>query len=467
MKKLLTIIIIVLFFYFLATYFLNIFLPEKIRLSAQQFSEESLGRKLTVSQIKISILKGILLNDITLYEKDARTPYLAIKNARVLPLWSSIASSRKLFLSLRINGVSFALKRQNNNTLNLIEPAAPKFTAPVSAKSEQKENSGKKPLPLFFSVRDIYVKNFNLEFKDEIANFSKKFDSLAVFADLTALPNINFKLSWRDNLVLKGKYSLTTNGLELNAILKDIELTQFNPYLKDIVIKSGQLKEAKVEISGNKPYFLNANFLISGLEGACAGLEVKADIRAAAEVDLAQQNYSYHVSGSVSEGSLRYKPYAQDFVNLKTNFTLDNKKLAMADIETDFAPLQDKTGPGQKLKVRAKLEFDIGNSKLYIEANTASALNNFIKIVKMVGPDIAFLKNFSYDDKGEIELKTTLKADIKKSFYDYYIDYNLKGANFKDLRNIWLKGYVKKDKLKVEEGSFNYKNLALKGSLNI
>ncbi|MDP2923412.1 MAG: hypothetical protein Q8O30_06815 [Candidatus Omnitrophota bacterium] len=470
-NKLIIALIIIILLYFAANYLLNFFLPQKIKAAAEKFADENLNNKIEINQIKINILRGISFNGVSIYHKDEKIPYAKISKIRAVPFYTALLTQKKLIFSLKIDGGTLNLERKENGEIKLpqIKTAAPKEPSALAQKEEianpapvtAKKSAHKEPL---FFIKDITVRQLNFDFEDKLFNFRKKFTNIFAYADLKTFPEIKFMLSWEDKASLKGSYFIDVNQLKASCLLQKITLADFNPYFKDFSFENGSIKKAQLVVDGKDVYLIKGNakiqdaivsYTIGNLKSKCDGdaVKLRGNLNLDTELKIEGNNFTCHIGGSLLQGEINDIPTINTLNNINANFSLDNSKFECSYIAADF-PIATTTGA---IHLQAKGELDLNSLQFYCEVMTGSLISQFIAAGKTI-------KQFSFDynEKGDITLNAILKGNLRQNTFDYYLDYQIKNAQFKELSNIYADGFLKKDKLVLTKCSLVYKNIPVK-----
>jgi len=464
MKKILILLILAISFYLAANFVLSTLLPEKINKLAKEFVEENFGRKIKISYISVNILRGIYLKDVTAFETDNKTPYLKIKTIRVSPFYPSFFSSKKIFLSVNLDGVYFTLKRNADNTFNL-----PQIQTTANAGAKETKEASKSAKDIFL-VRSISIKGLNLDFVDNAAAFEKNFQDITVFTDLKNYPKITSKVLWQDKVTINAKYNSSSKELKSSILLKEIPLSDFNRYFPQITLKNGYIKDAKVNLEGKENYSVKAEASLNDLVLIKEKTEVKGNIHAAIQVNTAEGTATYKIVGNLSDGEVKFPPYLDNLTTIEGAFTLDNKKMQLSGLTADLLTTgKEKNKDIQtKIPITANAEVDFETSQVTIEAKAGPKITELIETLKNINTDnLKALKKFGYDGSGDINIDANIKTNLKNEYFEYYIDYNVKNVKYKELENIRANGFVANDKLSIEEYAFKHKGVAWKGKFQL
>ena len=468
MKKLLIILIILLIFYLSSNYILNTVLPEKIDNAIRALVAEHSDKRIKISHIEVDIIKGIILKNAQIFENDNKTPYLRISTIKLIPFYPSIFSDKKIFFSVSMEGISFLLKRNNDNTFNLPKLMFDKEQGQISPKANGEKTNAKEPAAgsgkkEFFFAKSISIKKLNIDFEDDTVNFKKNFSDISIFADFVNLSKINLKLNLPNQLTLNAAYNLTTKEINAAASLKQIPLSDFTPYLGGIIIKEGFIKEGDIIFSGKENYSLKGTAKIESVFAQKNDSHFKGNLNIQTEISLLEKNTDFTVTGNINQGSLKLAPYIDSLNSIKAQFSFNKGKLQFSDIEAQFYKISAGVKDAKtKIHLNAKADIDFNNSESYLEASTSQTISSIVSTLKEAKTEkFTLLDNFNYEGNGDIELKASLKNNFKDKTYSYYLDYKISDAKYYDFKNIDAEGFLKKDKLSIKQCSLNYKNTPL------
>ncbi|MFA5270975.1 MAG: AsmA-like C-terminal region-containing protein [Candidatus Omnitrophota bacterium] len=472
MKKLLIVLIVLLILYLTSNYILNIFLPEKIDSLARSFVAEHSDKRIKISRIEVNIIKGIVLKDVLLLESNNKTPYLRINTIKLLPFYPSIFSDKKIFFSINIDGVAFSLKKNIDNTFNLPKLTFDNKNRQTIAEGEKinaKESAPGEEKKEFFFAKSISIKNLDIDFTDEKVNFRKKFSGFSLFADFVNLSKISFKLNLPRQLALRGVYDLSTKELSATASLTQIPLSDFTPYLGGIIVKDGSIRQGDITFSGKQNYSLKASAEIENIFAAKNDSQFKGNLNVQTDITFSGEKLDYRLTGDIAQGTLKFTPYIDSLNSINAEFSFNNGRLQFSGIEADFYKIgPDNNDAKAKIHINAKADIDFNKNEVYLEASSHQTISSIVDALKNAKIEkLTFLDKFTYKESGNIELKGSLKTNSKDKTFEYYVDYKINGAKFEDFKNITAKGFVKKDKLSIEECSLNYKNIPLNLKANI
>ncbi len=245
MRKKVIITVLILFLLGLAAgvyYFNRFILPTIVKEKITTGLSELTGGKVTMGKVSFNLLRGIVVSDLTLFEKDNPGQKLfSVKEASANFVILSYLISKKLTISsIELKSFNFNLARRKDNTLN-VSYLFDKFKRPAGQKQSQ--------FSLF--IRKMKISDSTLIFKDD--SFDTPVSIILTIVDSEA------KLSWNKvvfqalaqiskdgkntDLTIKGNYALANKGINGNLLAKNLDLKTYEGYLKNIPV---ELLEAKI-----------------------------------------------------------------------------------------------------------------------------------------------------------------------------------------------------------------------------
>jgi AsmA protein len=273
--------------------------PERIKTFLLPYAEESLNRKITVGEIKISLLKGIDVKDFAVKEADEKSDFVKCRDFilkfQLLPLLS-----RKVVIDeIMLISPELKIARDNKGMFNF--EGLGKKEAPDEVKKEKKaaEANG---LPISLLVNNITVKDLRFSF----------IDATKALPDIKGTIAVNAGIKSADGSLLssKGDMELTLDEVILQGPLKkqiknisaalkyaaDIDPEAGNIHIDEAALKiqgipvsiSGDVKnfkkEPEVDIAVSVPKFKTADLMkevsaFVDLKGLALSGNVSADLK--------------------------------------------------------------------------------------------------------------------------------------------------------------------------------------------
>ncbi|MBE0501642.1 MAG: AsmA family protein [Desulfuromonadales bacterium] len=213
--------------------------PDRVRNTLVPMVAERLHRDLQLGEIEISLLSGIVLNDVVLTNREADNPFVAVEKAvlryRLLPLFML----RVEVAELRLVRPHLQITRYSDGTFNFTDLTQTADSA-VAKKPEKTTDSAPPPLAVY--VSEIVITEGDIQFIDQ----TKKGERHTV-SDLNLAVN-GFSLTEPFQLTLSGDWNANAFALNGKFNLDDFS-ADFDARINQtrIDIKGGLLAEARGE----------------------------------------------------------------------------------------------------------------------------------------------------------------------------------------------------------------------------
>ncbi len=213
--------------------------PDRVRDTLVPMVAERLHRDLQLGEIEISLLSGIVLNDVVLTDRDADNPFVSVEKAvlryRLLPLFML----RVEVAELRLVRPHLQITRYSDGTFNFTDLTQSVDGADAKKPEKSPDSS---PPPLAVYVSEIVITEGDIEFIDQ----TKKGEGHTV-SDLNLAVN-GFSLTESFQLSLSGDWNANAFALNGKFNLDDFS-ADFKARINEtrIDIKGGLLAEARGE----------------------------------------------------------------------------------------------------------------------------------------------------------------------------------------------------------------------------
>lgn len=217
--------------------------PERVKDTVLPIAEKSLQRKIELGDISVSILSGIELHDLKVYEADGKTTFVSTDlvqlKYQLLPLLSmKVVVDEVTVVKPMIQVTRFADGRFSFDDLV-------KGNDKADNKSKVESSSISTPIDLLVST--VSLSNGTLAFTDYQINpnnpFRTEISSLDVAAEgITLTGNIPVSASClidNGSLSADGSISLAGSTADMNIKLVGVDVVKYSPYFKDAI--PGQL----------------------------------------------------------------------------------------------------------------------------------------------------------------------------------------------------------------------------------
>ncbi|MCM8787424.1 MAG: hypothetical protein NC935_05145 [Candidatus Omnitrophica bacterium] len=446
MKKKIIFIFLVFFLFiigFLGGYYLiNTYFPVKIKTEIEKAVKNNLNQTIKIKNLKINLIKGIIIEDIALYDEKIPFSYLKIQKAKILLFYPSLLFKTKFIESVELEDVKLFIIRYKNNTTNL-----PTFKKTLSSKGN-------------FFVKNILIKNLDVEFLDQVFDFKKVFNNLQIQINLKNSLNIYFKLDWQKLIEITGLYNLKNLQLKSKIKIANLNLAEFFPYFKKIKLNNALIKNASLELKKENIYTIDGFCFLEYLE-----TEYLLKLNNANQIypikyigPLYIENFNlkidkntlYTISGQIKDGTVKNIPKIDSLQKITANFKLDNKNLEITSLKANL--------DGNPIEANVKI-VDFNSPKLYLKAKLVSKISQIIQTGKKIA-------ELSLEDQldGNIDLLFNIKIDTLKKEFNWHINYILKDAFFLDFKKINSSGYIKNDVLFLKKVNLFYKEIPIEFS---
>ncbi|MDD5617806.1 MAG: AsmA-like C-terminal region-containing protein [Candidatus Omnitrophica bacterium] len=424
-KKILIIFIVLLILSILigaGTYYLNsYFLPQVVKTKIAEEASKQLGALIKIGDIKFSLLKGIVIHNLSISNKKDLSPILESDRLSVSFLILPFFKERKIiFPSIGIDGARITLIRNEDNTLNiqnLIPRQAPasgkKFSSPVIVYKIDINNS-----KIYFldkavspdTKHTLQLNNARVQFSASGVNFSLR------GALQTQKQSANIKLS--------GKYNFKNSELKIISQIDKLDVAAYTPYLNSLPvnIKSFTLSQINTEAAllDNK-VALKTTMDVKGVSLSKDKSEISdanAKINASLNIDLKNlSGFNYIVSMDTLSAKI-FDP------QIPKDTALENAQIKISPNVLEINAMKLKT-----LNTFADIKGKLENfSNPYFNFNIQSTID--IPTVK------EFLKNYiTLDDSISVSGKTDININVAKAKdkneFTFKGSLNLKDASLK------------------------------------
>lgn len=186
-----------------ALIFVKSYLTEdRMRAFISEFAEKSLGRKVVIGGLEVSLFRGILVKDFQIREKDPQGVFLSTKEFVLRYQFLPLLSKKLVIDKLGVADTEVNVIANPDGTYNFSDMAKP-----GEMKEEEKEKAA--GLPVNLSVKDISIKNARLVYSAASGKLKK--------ADV--LVNAEMAITGISKSALSSEGSLKT--LLTEAILRD------------------------------------------------------------------------------------------------------------------------------------------------------------------------------------------------------------------------------------------------------
>ncbi|MEI6438277.1 MAG: AsmA-like C-terminal region-containing protein [Candidatus Omnitrophota bacterium] len=335
-------------------YYVNkVLLPVQVRGMILKAAGDALGRKVTFDTLQYSMLRGFIINDITVYSKENPDEvFIHCDNASAQVLFPALLQKKIILPSVRIDNLAVRVVRLNANAWNFSDLIAPKPAVPGAAPATPAAAADK---PMDIVISGLSVNNARVKLVDLVGDDA--------FVEMIEPVNI------RGSLDLSGSVHLTG----------DIKI----PSTKGAItfnVHAG-LKKINVKAEVGLENIITEKYLRFAPEGIAIPVKSLTVAKTNATVFYEPDNIS--VSGSAVLSNINAEPAPG--LKARGTLTLDKISLTVKKDAIDFqgaAGLQDaalELADGQKVQADITLtQFNAVKTGADMSAKADIAVKNVI-----------------------------------------------------------------------------------------
>lgn len=280
----------------------NIFLPIQLKRFITAKAEDFLKRPVTIAEIHFNLLRGFVIQEIMVYQKDSPAlPFIQIDEVSLNIFLAPFFSPQAVIIpSVYLKRPFVHLIRQGEASWNFSDLLRPTGAAA--------------PSPFIPLIRKIIVEEGEVIYADETRQ--EKFLELISGINLDVRISLNkivrFALRGAvprrsSEFEIKGNYALATQKLSAHILAKNIALAEYLsllPTAQPLALKSGALTSADLSLSlEGRDIQTQGSLRLDNITLSLPGnREIKTDLQAA-DAKIAWQNKRLEASGRV-ESSL-------------------------------------------------------------------------------------------------------------------------------------------------------------------
>lgn len=237
--------------------------PERVKSTLVPLVEENLGRKIDLGVIEVSLLSGIEIRGLKVYEQDGQEVFVATDLVRLKYQLLPLLAMKVVIDEVRLQKPSIRVVRFNDKTFNFSDLLTTPEDKPASGTKNKQESlpdvQGGAPISLL--VSNVLIEEGQLVFLDHVLN-----DAAPYRYEISALQIVSKGVSLTGKIPLSVQCQLNGSSLDLDGYLnlqpveavfdvnlQDLDVVAFNPYFADSLPgKLGGLKlNLKSKVSGN------------------------------------------------------------------------------------------------------------------------------------------------------------------------------------------------------------------------
>lgn len=415
-KVLIGAIVLILALCTLGIYLNQVYLPVKIKSLVIEGIESRTGRKAHVGSVRLNILKGIVLEDLSIFDQTPHTDrtFLEVKQISLGWLFLPLLKKRQFIIPfINIYSPKITLRRGPDNTFNI-----PRFRQ--SAKDNQKKR-------ISLIVYKVNINNAEVNFIDEAVNptYSQK-ASLNIVLSYVFPQKIKYSLTGDITVVdeadldadkspiavqSKGEFDLVKKQLIAPFEFKNISLLSISAYCKaqptigkdtPFILNEGRIEKIKGEV------LVKDNILRVSLDTEIPFLSMQKEeiifsgplkLGGSASYNIKTKAKDYSLNLSLDKALLSGLPYIEEAKDLSGKFYFSPDEIKTSN-------LSGKT-IGALFKVSARL-IDFNNPQL--SARVSSDKVSFGKIKDLLKE--ANIADFPVEVEGGGKLTLDINSQI-------------------------------------------------------
>jgi AsmA protein len=299
--------------------------PERVKETLIPLAEENIQRKIELGDIEVSLLSGIEIHGLKLYEKNGRDLFVSTDMVRLkyqlLPLLAMKVVVDEVRLEKpNIRVVRFKDGRFNysdlidgaNTDSTVKETQPPQTTEPANSESST---------PLSLLVSNLLLQDGHLIFLDHVLNdkapYRYEVSGLQVAAkgvSLTGKIPLSVQCQLNESpLTLDGHVNLQPFSVDFDIAVKALDVVAFGPYLREIL--PGNLGGAKLSLESN----LLGSFDDFGVKGSVslADLDLLLDAMPEAPLEDTEVKVDFDILMAHKKDLLQIHSFDLDFNGIK------------------------------------------------------------------------------------------------------------------------------------------------------
>ncbi len=347
-------------------YLNKVYLPVKIKSGLTAGLEEALHYNVDISGISFSLINGIVIQDIFIYDKikDRENTILKINRASFHLLYLPLLKEQRIIIPvLHIYSPDLTLRYRKDNTLNISRIFSQRQPQP------EKQKSGL--LPLIYKI-NILRGNIIFEDEREVHRFSKAIHNLNIGASVRELKvasfiihgNLSSAKEGPAKILLEGDYNFKSGELLAKLNLINLNLAEFGPYLKMLPfsVSAGRIENTNLTLRlKNKDLRVEGEIYTKGFEAKKEELSLSADMDILPQLSYAIETraLTYKLGFRFNNSMLSGIKYIGNAYNIKgalelTKDKLNTDSLKFQALDSDFTlsgSLEDFINPYLKINL--------------------------------------------------------------------------------------------------------------------
>lgn len=299
--------------------------PDRVKATLLPLAEEHLHRKIDLGNIEVSLLSGITIDGLTIYERDGNEIFVSTSLVRLRYQLLPLLAMKVVVDEIRLEKPSIRIVRFKDGQFNFSDLSATE----ESASNQPTAAAGRKPAeaqdntPISLLISDVVLQDGQLVFLDHVLNdkapYRYEVSNLQIAARGVSLSgNVPLAIQCQINgspMTLDGQVNLQPPGVDFKVALQDLDVIAFRPYLHDALPGTlGGLKLSFVSSVSGTPEELALQGTLSLKE-----LDLTLDAIPDAPLEKARMDATYDLLFNRSREQLQLHQLALDYNGIKFN----------------------------------------------------------------------------------------------------------------------------------------------------
>ncbi len=424
-KRILKVVIIfILFCAGALTWYANKLLsPANLKNFAVKTISESLDRPIALEGANFSLIRGISLNNLIIYEPDGKKEFLKIGRISTMPLFIPILIERRIIIPyINVEHITLNIEKKQDKSWNFLFPALLK----KSAAPQKGLTRG-----FTFLVQQVKLRKGEINYSDNTrepvyarqltdisGNFILSLKEKGLDFKITSMLNVPSKTL----MGIEGAYLIQENLFTAKAALKNVAAVELYEYFYKnsalVKLKNG-LGDAIIEVKFDKDRNLtfNLNSMLNGMDISAFDLALKGDMGVTGNIEsklVEGSEPNYKIILDMKGASLSGVYFLNELSKLTGKIEISNDAVYTSAL-TGYAyntPIEFVGGADLKtlrLRMEARANLELSNCKDFLPPDARETL----KDVGMHGPaeiKVKFSDNLKDPQPVDIDGKIKLKS---------------------------------------------------------
>ena len=376
--------------------------PERVKETILPLAEENIHRKIELGDIEVSLLSGIEIHGLKLYEKNGQDLFVSTDMVRLKYQLLPLLAMKVVIDEVRLEKPNIRVVRFKDGQFNYSDLIDDTDSESTSKNTQSQTPQDSKPasseidLPLSLLVSSLLLQDGHLVFLDHVLNnkapYRYEISGLQVAAkgvSLTGKIPLSVQCQLNESpLNLDGHINLQPFSVDFDIAIKGLDVVAFSPYFKEGL--PGNLGGAKLSLESS----LLGTFEDLGLKGSVslADLDLLLNAMPEAPLENAAVNVDFDILLAHKKDLLQINSFTLDFNGIKVGAVGK-----VASILTE--PILDISLSVPDLKIRQAIDAvppslvgDVSSldpaGSISVEASLSGSLDNPQSLLKSAQVDL-------------------------------------------------------------------------------